>query len=411
MAIWKDTDQLNVYIDESGTVSLTDPNMWYIAVGIILPAQQVSELSAGLELIAKKYFSGGIIKSSNVGNNNERREQILQEICKFDFQFVFLFIDKTKIRTDSGYRFKKPFYKNLNSKLYNKLCRCGGYAISLVCKTDQYGDHDFQQEAKKYFEEKQDLLSNFSINYADDKSDRILQLADFIAGTLVFCWVPAKWDDKYSPTFRNLVKDHVMAYETFPRSQREVRQVSDTATDEEINSEIEKVLYNRALSFIEKYKDEDDEFTQRQVATLNLLLEDYEFDGSRGNYFFLDEIQDRLFDQGFEKLQRQQFISKVIGHLRYKGIIISGSNRGYCLALSLNDIKDYLDHNATIIFPMLDRIKEARSAVKMAMNYDILKIISLGNDFEALLDAKMSSELTSRETTFDEEKAITNIQR
>jgi hypothetical protein len=77
--------------------------------------------------------------------------------------------------------------------------------------------------------------------------------------------------------------------------------------------------------------------------------------------------------------QKQLFTSDIIGKIRDAGIIIAGTNIGYKLALSVEDINDYLYHNKNVIFPMFARMKKARETIKVATSneYDILETDNL----------------------------------
>ena len=401
--MWANVNTLNVFADESGSVNLNDPNPYYWAVAVIMPDSVLSVNRGFLDNIASRFCNGGTIKSSNIGNNHERRLEILQAITRLDFQFVFLLVNKKKLNPESGYRFKASFYKNINRKLYESLRRCGGQTLSLICKVDQHGTTEFQKQVQTYMQEQEDLLYHFSMTFADDKSDRCIQLADFIAGTLRFCWEPEK-ENEYTTQLKKLLQGHQLTYSIFPPNKKQLSTLDPDSTPEEIDEEIGNVLYNQAVDFIEEYEPDDDEYKQMQVATLKILLE--RSDVNKNDHIYLAEIQEQLEEMGFETINRQLFISKIIGGLRFAGIIISGSNKGYRLALSRTAIEDYLDHNTKIIFPMLSRLRKARERVLSFINYDILF-----RDKDQNLRGILSSlqEMDIAETiSFDEEKAIIN---
>ena len=52
--------------------------------------------------------------------------------------------------------------------------------------------------------------------------------------------------------------------------------------------------------------------------------------------------------------------------MRDYGIIISGTAKGYRLATTLEQVRDYISHNKDIIFPMLKRLNIARQKIKLA---------------------------------------------
>lgn len=403
MALWANVNTLNVFADESGSVNLNDPNPYYWAVAIIMPDSVLSANIVSLDNIASRFFSGGIIKSSNVGNNHKRRLEILQEIVSLDFQFAFLLVNKKKLDPESGYRFKPSFYKNINRRLYESLRRCEGKTLSLICKVDQHGTTEFQKQVEKYMKAHEDLLCRFSMTFVDDKSHRCVQLADFIAGTLRFCWKPEK-ENEYTAQIKKLLQSHQLTYSIFPPNKKQLSSIDADSTPEEIDEEIGNVLYNQAVEFIEEYEPDDDEYKQMQVATLKILLE--RADVNKNDHIYLAEIQEQLEEMGFEKINRQLFISKIIGGLRFAGIIISGSNKGYRLALSRTAIEDYLDHNTKIIFPMLSRLRKARERVSSFINYDIL-FRDKDQNLKGILNTLQEVDIAET-ISFDEEKAIIN---
>ena len=59
--------------------------------------------------------------------------------------------------------------------------------------------------------------------------------------------------------------------------------------------------------------------------------------------------------------------------MRRANIIIAGSPIGYKLALSIDDVNEYLEHDKKIILPMLDKLSKARKNILMLMKYDILQ--------------------------------------
>ena len=73
-------------------------------------------------------------------------------------------------------------------------------------------------------------------------------------------------------------------------------------------------------------------------------------------------------------MSKEIFGSKVIAHLRDKGILIASSRDGYKVPTSVIDLKKYINHGKSIIIPLLRRIEKCREAVLLATlnEYDIL---------------------------------------
>jgi hypothetical protein len=66
------------------------------------------------------------------------------------------------------------------------------------------------------------------------------------------------------------------------------------------------------------------------------------------------------------KIQDEYFRTKVVGSLRDKGILIASGRQGYKIPTSAKDLDNFVNHGKRIILPMLNRIKEARQAIKLA---------------------------------------------
>jgi ATP-dependent RNA circularization protein (DNA/RNA ligase family) len=61
----------------------------------------------------------------------------------------------------------------------------------------------------------------------------------------------------------------------------------------------------------------------------------------------------------------------VVGNLRDKGILISSSRSDYKIPTSAKDLDSFINLGKRIILPMLNRIKEARNAIKLATNNEL----------------------------------------
>ena len=66
-------------------------------------------------------------------------------------------------------------------------------------------------------------------------------------------------------------------------------------------------------------------------------------------------------------MSTQAFRTKIIGGLRDKGVIISGSSakKGYKIPSNTNELYDFINHGTSIIIPMLERLKKCRDIIKL----------------------------------------------
>ncbi len=74
------------------------------------------------------------------------------------------------------------------------------------------------------------------------------------------------------------------------------------------------------------------------------------------------------------ELTKEIIVSKVIGDLRDKGILIASRRKGYKIPTSVQDMKGFINHGKNIVLPVLRRIDVCREAILLATTkeYDIL---------------------------------------
>ena len=376
------TPQLYAFIDESGTNSLTldksGTSNLFICVAVVVNDDQLKKAEEATTQISIDHFSGAEIKSSGIGGKHKRRLSILSKLSSMDFGYYALIIDKKKLQRDGGFQYKQSFYKYINKIFYQKIQ--SGSKMHLFA--DEVGGKDFMNSFTNYLDEKLHdlfLYESFKHEFADSKSKPLIQLADLIAGTLSYCFDPAKVTDE-SKVYRDLLTPHEIGISSWPLKKHNIP-TSKPQNNDEWNSRIHSFCVNRALEFIEQNQDSSDEGKSMQAAVLNHLLFLKEFDDSarKQTQFALELIQ-HLVDLGYQELNKQQFSSKVIGPLRSYGVILAGDNEGYQLAVSVRDIGSYLKHNLKVIEPMLSRLQTARSGIKhiTANQFDILDDAEFG---------------------------------
>lgn len=116
--------QMKAYIDEFGNSGLDFDNVQnsthFIVTAIIVDDDSVEKLNESLDVIRATNFQQGEIKSSKVGNNDDRREKILREICTLDFTIYSIVVDKRMLYSE-GFRYKKSFYKFIHSLVDREL--------------------------------------------------------------------------------------------------------------------------------------------------------------------------------------------------------------------------------------------------------------------------------------------------
>lgn len=258
---------------------------------------------------------------------------------------------------------------------------------------DDYGSKEFEESCRSYFERNtQEIIhADYFFEYVNDKTNRMIQLADFIAGTLSYCFDKEKKDEHYSSFFRTLLRKLEIELFSYPRHQIPVSKIPPAFEDPHFADDLRDRLYNQAQHFLEENEGSNDEDIQKQWETLKRLFDASEYEETTRRYIYADELIEHLRKCGWT-IGKRSFTEEVIGGLRKENIIIAGSPIGYKLALSLEDVNEYLEHDKKIILPMLKKLAKARKNIKMLMNYDILQN-SVYTDLKILIDSLSESKL------------------
>lgn len=394
-----------VYVDESGTVNKQDPNSnLYIEVAVFIKDKDRQAVERGVEEICNELCNGAELKSSRIGGDNAKRLRYLNKIEELSFQYIALVCNKRLIDEDSGLQYKKSSYKYLHKKLNQMFRHLSGNVHFLI---DEYGSKVFEESCKSYFKKStQELIhADYSFEYVNDKTNRMIQLSDFIAGTLSYCFDKAKMDAQYSSFFRTILRKHEIDFLCYPRQHIPVSNTPPSVNEPNFADDFRDRLYNQAQQFLEDNENSLDEDIQKQWETLKRLFDASEYEDATRRYIYADELIEHLRESGWT-IGKRTFTEEVIGGLRKANIIIAGAPIGYKLALSLDDVNEYLEHDKKIILPMLKKLSKARSNIRLLMNYDILHDDAY-TDLRTLIDSLSESKLDDYALTeeFDVESA------
>lgn len=351
------------FADESGNNSFefeTQGSHFIVASILVKSEEQLEKLENDLEIIRKRHFQTGEIKSSKVSDNITRRKKILNDILELDFSIYAVVVDKRQL-TSEGFKYKKSFYKFVNNLLYKELFRT---FPELQLSVDEHGTNKFMLEFKKYVEKnhQRTLFSGIEFKHANSKQSIIIQLADFIAGTIA-CIYDITKQNEFSDELLSLIKPKVTSIDIFPRKLT-LSDFDESNFQQTFDKRISDVSFQRIFDFIEKSNSSDLQISD-QVAFLKLLIW-LQRANPKNVYISTKEIMRHLNSTREKPMNEEYFRSKIIGNLRDKGILISSSNTGYKIPTSKRDLESFLKHGNRVILPMLNRIKEARNAIKLA---------------------------------------------
>lgn len=335
----------------------------FIITAIIVDVNDLRIVLDGVESVRKLNFQTGEMKSKKVSANHKRRTKILEELRKLPFQ-VFAFVcDKRKIYENSGLRYKRPFYKFLNNIVYQEL-RVAYSNLTIIA--DELGPNDYLQSFAEYVRSKEvplDLFDNSLFAFENSKDNVIIQLADFVSGSLAYNYDVRKKEEAAGYNYVSILGDKILRIKEFPET-FETFNVSQSDLNPEYSPEIADICYRRARRFIEVNRNTEDIEIKQQIAVLNYLLFRF-MNKSPRKYIPTSELINQLVYLGYEKMSMQVFRNKIIAKLRDNEVIISSSTSGYKIPSTEKELYDFVNHGKSIIMPMLSRLKICNDVIRM----------------------------------------------
>lgn len=351
------------FADEFGNNSFefeTQGSHFIVTSILIKNKENLTELESKVEEIRKKHFQTGEIKSSRIAANHNRRIKILKDLLKLEFSIFSVVIDKRQLNSE-GFQYKKSFYKFVNNLLYKELFRT---FPELQLNVDEHGSNKFMLEFRKYVEKnhQRTLFSGIEFNHLNSKESILIQVADFITGTLGYIYDITK-QSEYSSEFYGLLKPKVSSINIFPHKLT-LEDFDARTIDQTYDKRISDVSFQRIFDFLDKNSSSESQIAD-QIIFLKLLLW-LQRAYVRNKHISTKEIMRHMNITRNKPINEEYFRTKIIGNLRDKGILISSNNQGYKIPVSLKDLDSFVKHGNKVILPMLNRINEARNAVKLA---------------------------------------------
>lgn len=359
------------FIDEFGTNSIAfdkkDVSTHFIITCILINKSKEIRIKEEIDKIRQSNFQQSEIKSSNVGNDDGRRLKILSEIVQSDFQILALVVDKRKLEGE-GFGFKPSFYKFLNGLIYNDLYKVFSDVDVIM---DEFGHEKFMNSFITYIRKTHppNLFSQLNeISFENSKSNVLIQLADFVSGTLARVYDETK-KSPLGDNFLKVIRKKIGAIKFFPQSYD--RFVYDySPSDRRIDPQIDELAQRRAFDFIKRFDSDSDETRKLQVRTLKLLRL-YRQTIGFSRYITTKEILEHLNYGRTEKITEYFFRINIIAKLRDKDVLIASSQNGYKLPVSMADLYDFINHGSTVVIPMLNRMSKCVEMIKLATGTDI----------------------------------------
>ncbi len=360
------------FIDESGNTDLDtsklDVSKYFIVCAVIIDDEKADSLREEAEAIRKKYFQTGEIKSSSVRDRDghARRIKILESILELDFKFYAVAVEKDALSRDGGFQYKRSFLKFINGLLYKQLFE---NFPSITVFADEHGGDEFKCSFQKYIEKnhKPDLFWDSELNLVSSHGNILVQLADFLVGTLAKVY-EGKSNPALLESYRSLLKSKALDIKEWPTRHQAYFEPDKTG------KEYDRFIHSHALSqaeiYIEKYRENNDEETRLQVCVLNHLVFKSRL-SSDDDYIATRGLLEHLESCGFRGVSEQAIRSQIVSKLRDKDVIIASCSRGYKIPSSYTDLVDFVERVNSLVLPLLERLNKARNSYLVASKDDV----------------------------------------
>lgn len=376
----------HIFIDESGDTSIEfekkGVSNYYVLVAVIVDDLSVKSVNAAAERISKYRFGGAEIKSSRVGGSLNRRRRILSELSVINFKYYAYIVNKKDIYKDSGLQYKRSFYKYINGNLYERLFRSNQ---PIKIHSDKHGRSNFMGSFERYVKNryKLPLFQSNLFEYVDSKNSHLVQIADFIAGTLSRCL-----DGKDPIDILKVLEVNKLFTYRWPPSISRGKDFKYLEESERYDQVVKEQSVEQAKKFIFEYVQSFDPDTQMKVKTLEYLLHRFFLDPEE--YVYSDEIIEYLSMIGFDGIKKQHLRSGIVAPLRDGGVVIASCNKGYKIPNGTVDMHEFVKTVDGVVVPYVQRLSAAREIMMLASggDYDIVS----SADFLILMSYLKSSE-------------------
>ena len=352
-----------IFIDESGDVTLPkkkDAKDTYVICSVFIVEEHYDRIKRLADLIIKKHAGTGELKSSTIGNNTERRKNILRDIFQLEIMCYCLIIEKDSIWNDTGLSYKKSFYKFCHKLLYDTIRQTN---ISFQVVIDYFGSTEFMNGFTRYIDDQSYLFEQ--TRYAASDKEPLIQIADVIAGTVRRYCMDKEDSSVHQTGGESLIVDY------WPPSNSTLNLVhTDLKDNTDFDVIVRDYCLTQAKSFIEENIDSKDLTTVVAVQTVLYMLREYYINPNKCIY--KRSIAEYLHNKGYRRFNERKLFSK----LRDEGLIISSTENGVKIPSGTEDIKNWISRVDSQITPYLRRVDQARKQLLLTSNckYDIVPL-------------------------------------
>ncbi len=353
-------EHYSAFVDDSGEpnpdYTLDGVQRLFVSVAVVVPKDKVKSVREQFEKIKQKLNFQSEIKSSEISDNHDRRLKLLQTFRSVkDFKFVAVITDKKLIAPDRPMGLYKDVFlkvtcKTIVSKI-QKICP----NVSIV--QDECGKPEFIESLRNYIKRTcartKTLWDSGELSFttADSKSDVLLQIADFIAGTVMRCYDP-DLKDSNTALYEEILNERAISIQ--PMFSPRLSPVDVTESRQrDLDDRISEYCYKSALDFIDTYALSDEPDRRFQAKVIDYLLEQQDF-----------EYGEHIIAETNIPITPEDFPRRIISKMREANVIIASMDSGYKIPSSKHDLILYANSIQSKAIPMLRRVMKARDLIK-----------------------------------------------
>lgn len=371
------------YIDEYGDKSIvfkkSGVTIYFIVAAIVVDRGKVEQINSNIEQLRNEYIQGAELKSSKFKPKQlQKRLEVLTKLATLDFNIYAVIVDKRLVFEDSGLKFRDNFFKYVNKLLDVELYR---HYPHLELVADEHGSEKFMDGFIDYVRANHfqtSLFRNPKFRFGDSKKENLIQLADFIAGSLARAFDPDKQIDNPSQII-DILKPRILHLRLWPDIPKPYFKDA-TASDQKYDEKLAEFSLQLIQKYTEDNQSNSDGKVANQLVCLNYLV--FRFKTNPTEYVFTDELLKIVKLRGAEIKSKQIFRGDVIANLRDKGILLVSSQSGYKIPCSKADFIDFFNRYNNLLIPMLRRLDRTNYLYRVASDneHDLLN----EREFESL---------------------------
>ena len=256
-------EKVYAFTDEYGAFGweIDNPSVstHFIITAIIVKESDLVDFMQKSEILRKKHFQTGEIKSSKIGKDHSRRLRILADLQDIPFSIFSVCIDKKlclENMSARGLQYKKSFYKFMNNIVHRELRRA---FKQIVVVADEIGSNEYMQSFCEYVSNHQDIPSLFGdaqFSFQNSKYDVRIQIADLISGTLAYVYDSHKRSADV-PDYLKILRNKIIRVELYPKTYKTYT-LENSAIADDYDEDIARLCFAQAAKFVEHNADSPD---------------------------------------------------------------------------------------------------------------------------------------------------------